>query len=96
MGKIEKSIQAKRDLLKIWTYIGEDSPRAADRLVDQIENLLKMLAAFPKMGKLRDELAAGIRSFVVGEYLIFYLPRGGGIFLVRVLSGYRDLDSLFE
>jgi len=32
----------------------------------------------------------------VGDYLIFYLPRKNGIVVVRVLSGYRNLDVLFE
>jgi toxin ParE1/3/4 len=48
------------------------------------------------LGRSRDQLALGMRSFPVGNYLIFYLPIKNGIVIVRVLSGYRDLDSLFE
>jgi toxin ParE1/3/4 len=96
LGKVERSIQAKRDLLDIWMYLAEGSQRAADRLLDQFETTLKLLASHPGMGKLRDELAPGLRSFIVGDYLIFYLPRERDLLLVRVLSGYRDLDSLFE
>ncbi len=32
----------------------------------------------------------------VGNYIIFYRQTEDGIEVVRVLSGYRDLDRLFE
>ena len=42
-----------------------------------------------------DELAPGIRSFPFGRYLVFYLPIGDGIDVVRVLHGTRDVDMAF-
>ena len=39
-----------------------------------------------------------LRSFAVGNYLIFHLPiadNGDGIDVVRVLPGMRDIDALF-
>jgi toxin ParE1/3/4 len=30
------------------------------------------------------------------NYLIFYVPRSGGIDVIRVLHGARDIDNLFE
>ena len=95
MAKIERSQQAEQDLIDLWTYIA-DNPAAADNLLDQIESVCKMLARAPLLGRARSELAAGLRSFSVGDYLIFYLPRKNGIVVVRVLSGYRNLDALFE
>jgi toxin ParE1/3/4 len=47
------------------------------------------------MGRARDELAPGIRSFPFGRYLIFYLPISGGIDIVRFLHGARDVDRVF-
>lgn len=96
MAKIERSEQAEQDLIDLWTYIAEDNPAAADNLLDEIESVCKMLARSPLLGRSRSELAAGLRSFSVGDYLIFYLPRKNGIVVVRVLSGYRNLDALFE
>lgn len=95
MGKVETSAQAGRDLLDIWLYVAEDNSRAADRLLDHIHATIKMLARHPQMGRRRDALSPGLRSFTVGDYLIFYLPQKQGIVLLRVLSGYRDLDLLF-
>ena len=96
MAKIECSEQAEQDLIDLWTYIAEDNPAAADNLLDQIESVCKMLARSPLLGRAREELATGLRSFSVGDYLIFYQPRKNGIVVVRVLSGYRNLDALFE
>jgi toxin ParE1/3/4 len=96
LAKIERSQQAEQDLIDLWTYIAADNPAAADNLLDQIESVCKMLARAPLLGRARSELAAGLRSFSVGDYLIFYLPRKNGIVVVRVLSGHRNLDALFE
>ena len=52
-----------------------------------------MLSEQPKAGRERPELAPGLRSFPVGNYLLFYLPLPGGIDLVRVLSGYMDIGA---
>jgi toxin ParE1/3/4 len=40
-------------------------------------------------------LYPGLRSLPVGKYLIFYLPVAGGLEVVRVLSGLRDIDAFF-
>ena len=49
------------------------------------------------MGTARDRLAPGLRSFHVGNYLVFYRPVQDRIELVRVLHGARDLKKrMFE
>ena len=40
------------------------------------------------------QLAPELRSFPEGNYLIFYKPIHRGIVVVRVLSGYRDIEAL--
>lgn len=47
------------------------------------------------MGRARDELAQGVRSFSFGRYIIFYAPSDDGIEVVRVLHPARDVDSTF-
>ncbi|MGH9395665.1 MAG: type II toxin-antitoxin system RelE/ParE family toxin [Terriglobia bacterium] len=94
MAKIEQSRQAEQDLIDIWCYIAASNPTAADAMLDQIESVCKMLARLPLLGHSRDELARGIRSFPVGNYLIFYRPTNAGIVIARVLSGYRNLGEL--
>jgi len=86
---------AEADLREIWLYVAQDNPDAADRLVARLHDKCHVLAQSPQIGPLRNELKAGLRTFPVGNYLIFYRPTEDGIEVVRVLSGYRDLDRLF-
>lgn len=55
-----------------------------------------MLAQFPEMGRNRDDIVPSIRSFPVNNYLIFYRTVALGIEVVRVVSGYRNLENLFS
>ncbi len=50
----------------------------------------------PYMGRQREELAARLRSFPVGSYVIFYRPIDDGIEVARILHGARDFPPLFE
>ena len=44
----------------------------ADELLDHVESVLDLLGRSPLLGRSRDDLAAGFRSFAVGNYVIFY------------------------
>jgi toxin ParE1/3/4 len=48
------------------------------------------------MGRARDALAPGVRSFAFGKYIVFFSPLPDGIDLVRVLHGARDIDEVFD
>jgi toxin ParE1/3/4 len=54
------------------------------------------LAGHPNLGRSRDELEEGIRSFPVGKYVIFYRVIPAGVEIVRVLHGSRDLNAIFN
>lgn len=95
MLKIHKSPEAENDLDEIWWYIAQDNPDCADKLLDDIEEASRKLVRFANMGRNRDELHPGLKSFPVGMYLIFYMPISGGILIVRVLHGMRDIDTFF-
>jgi toxin ParE1/3/4 len=83
-------------LAEIWEYIGANNPDAADRLLDNINDKVKLIAESPYIGREREELAPGIRSFPAGRYLIFYRPIADGIEIVRVLHGSRDVDTIIS
>jgi toxin ParE1/3/4 len=88
--EIVRRPQAHLDLIEIWGFIAQDSEPAADRMLDRIDEVLRMLRDRPLVGRARPELTAELRSFPVGSYIIFYLPLPNGIELVRVRSGYLD------
>ena len=93
--KIHRSDLAESDLLEIWVHIALGNPGAADRFIDRIHRKLKLLAKSPGIGQPRDQLSPGLRSFPIGDYLIFYKKIADGIVIVRILSGYRDIDAVF-
>lgn len=95
MPVIVKLPRAKSDLVEIWGYIADDNEGRADAFVDMIGQKLLTLASNPTMGRARDELAEGLRSFPVGRYVIFYRPIPKGVEIVRVLHGSRDINTLF-
>jgi toxin ParE1/3/4 len=47
------------------------------------------------MGRSRPELAAGVHSFPVARYVVFYRPASAGVEVVRVLHGARDIGATF-
>ena len=96
MPRITRRPLAEADIIEIWDYIADDSLAAADRWVDRLGEQLRLLAAQPMMGRARDELAPGVRSFPFGRYVVFYAPLDDGIDVIRVLHGARDIDAVFN
>lgn len=88
--------RARRDLIEIGTAIAQDSLRAADAVLAEIDNQSRLLARLPRLGRKRDELASGLRSFVVGSYVVFCWIVKNGVEIVRVLHGARDIASQFH
>jgi toxin ParE1/3/4 len=83
---------AQADVTSILTYIAKDSPRAAAGMLDRLQRQARMLAAAPGIGRPRAELRPGLRSAVVGSYLLFYRAVPDGIEVVRMLHGRRDIE----
>ena len=86
------------DLEEIWQFIARDSEFQADKWIRFLDNRINDLAANNELGRPRPELAAGLRSFPVKDYVIFYRPiTEAGLYLVRVLHSSRDIrPELFE
>jgi len=89
------SRSARADLVDIWRYIARDSARQADSFVDRLYEKCGLLANNPNVGRSRDDLRPGLRSFPVDRYVIFYRVAQVDLQIVRVLSGYRNAEELF-
>ena len=94
MTRIILAAAATRDLREAWEYIAVDSPDRADAFLNRLDELFETLASFPEMGTSREEFGPGLRSFPVGNHLVFYRLGDGTIEIARILSGYRDLSPL--
>lgn len=89
------SEQATHDLEDIWLYIANDSPQVADRFLDSVLEQCQLFCSSPEMGRVREDLLPGTRSFSKKRYVLFYRVVSSKVEIVRILSGYRDLESLF-
>jgi toxin ParE1/3/4 len=87
--------RANADLGEIWMFIAADNPAQADDFIDLIDEKFQNLSRQPGLGRRREELVAGLRSFPVGRYVIFYLQVQDCLQIVRVLHGARDVDAVF-
>lgn len=100
--RVYRHPKAISDAEESAVYIGLDSPEAAVRFLDALEETLRVLSANPEIGSARiferDELA-GLRALPVkgfSKHLVFYRPIEHGIEVLRVLHGARDLGAIFD
>jgi len=96
MSALKFSRRSQHDLNKIWDRIAEDDRAAAERFAADIRQKCRLLADNPRLGRARDELRPGLRSFPVRRFLIFYRPLPDGIQVVRVVHGARNIEALFR
>jgi toxin ParE1/3/4 len=95
MRRYRLSSLARQDLADIRRYIARDRPVAADRQVSRLIEKFRLLARNPELGERQPQFSGGLRRFVMGSYVIFYRFGRQGVEIVRVVSGYRDIDALF-
>ncbi|MGH8863242.1 MAG: type II toxin-antitoxin system RelE/ParE family toxin [Burkholderiales bacterium] len=53
MARVVLTEPAKQDRLDMWLYVAADNPAAADRLLDEIDETLTLLAGAPGLGRAR-------------------------------------------
>lgn len=96
MSQYSFSKKAIQDLNAICDYIATTNPKSASQLFDDIRKKCKLVADFPNMGKRYSNLRENLRGFVIRGYIVFYYPRADGIDVIKVASGYQDLERLFQ
>jgi len=92
------------DLEDISAFLADKSIEVAERFLDACRADFQRLADMPGMGRLREfsnPKAVSIRSWPISgfiNYLISYRPisGGGGVEILHVLHGARDIELLFE
>lgn len=91
------SPEAEAELDGIWYYVatGSGSMDVADRFIESLTNRFFLLAMHPYIGRRRDDLRPGMRSFVLGKYIILYRIEGEDVLILHVVRGSRDIEMLF-
>jgi toxin ParE1/3/4 len=97
MATVYKRASAKRDLVDDYVYLAEHSDiETAERFLSSADESFSDLARHPGMGtalSMHDPRLTGLRKWRVNgleKFLIFYLPRRGGVSIVRVLHAAQD------
>jgi toxin ParE1/3/4 len=91
--------RASSDLAEFWSDVAERSRNVAiaDLVVRSIVDRFLLLADQPYLGRKRDtNLYAGMRSFPIGQYAIFYRIAGEDVVILRMVHGSRGLRSLYQ
>lgn len=63
-------------------------------MVSRIYDAEEQLADFPELGRVRPKLLPDLRSWAVGDYVIFYRVDPDAVQILRILHGARDLGDL--
>ncbi|GAT31662.1 toxin ParE1/3/4 [Terrimicrobium sacchariphilum] len=93
MARLLRTPQSQKDFEEIWDFIADDNPNAADSLLRLLDETASLLARAPGLGRKRPEILPEVRSFPVGNYVLYYFPIADGIQLLRVLHGARDINT---
>jgi len=98
---INKLRPTRQDLVDVfYHYVRQGTLRTARRFLAQAEATFQRLARMPGIGtryEPNEPLYADLRYFPVSRfrmYLVFYRPVPGGIEVLRVLHGARDIHRI--
>jgi toxin ParE1/3/4 len=96
------SPRALQDVADLAVYLGRTNATAASNFLDAFDRLCDVISQSPEIGspvRFANSRLDGLRVLRLSAFpnhLVFYLPGGESIQVVRVLHGSRDLDAIFE
>ena len=90
------SPQTIQDLDEISEYFASRNLDAGDRFVNAFEEKCQNLVKYPNMGRSYADVEPSLRGIPLDGYIILYRVMADGVEIVRVVSGYRNLESLFS
>ena len=90
------SKDAEGDLDEIFLYWAKRaSVETADRIIDRIADRFSLLADHPEAGRAADAIAAGVRCFPAGKYLIYYRQTRKRTEILHVFHGAQEQKRAF-
>lgn len=90
------------ELTEIAVFLAQHDESVANRFLDSCEDAFERLENFPEIGapqKFDDPKLSEIRMWLVksfDNYLIFYLPIGGGVRILHVLHSALDYNRVID
>jgi toxin ParE1/3/4 len=89
--------RAFKDLVAISRYSANkwgDARRSA--YLSDLERRFRRLAKNPGMGRAREDLGTGYRSYPHGGHIVFYIVREDDIDIIGVPHAAMDLEDYFD
>lgn len=89
--------RAKSDLGAIWRHTDKHwGAKQADRYYRELLELFQQLTTHPELGRRRDEVLPGTRSFPQGRHVVFYVTTDTGVEIIGIPHQSEDLVTLQE
>jgi len=93
--RLQYADTALADLADLHDWIAADNPNRAASFVDEMLEACRLVAAHPRIGRLREDLGPGVRVHVHQKRNIAYRDHGDRVVVIRVVHGSADLaDAL--
>ena len=95
MAEVKWTAEGERWLRDVHDYIATDDPTAAQRVVEEIHEKVRVLREFPRVGhRFRTTRDGEIRILIYGHYRVAYLLKPDEtIDILGVLHGALDIDK---
>ena len=87
---------AKDDIRLIKKFFAKNGRASVQKFVDKLRKIIFILRSYPFIGKGRIGVDSDILFFPFhAHYLISYMIVENKIFILRVLTGFEDIQSIF-
>ncbi|KJC63817.1 type II toxin-antitoxin system RelE/ParE family toxin [Agreia bicolorata] len=91
MNQYRLTPAAQNDLSSIWDFTQERwDVDQAESYVTEIRFAIERVAANVKRGRACDDIREGYRRYAIGSHLIFFVERGYGVDVIRILHQRMD------
>lgn len=87
---------AEADMLLIFDFIAQDNTTKANQMLNIFEEKFEIISDFPQSGMSYSKLLKrDVRCLIVAKhYQIFYKESNCVIYILRILTGYQDINNL--
>ncbi|WP_071189857.1 type II toxin-antitoxin system RelE/ParE family toxin [Trichormus sp. NMC-1] len=96
MNRYVINILASRDLNEIAEYFSQNNLEAGEKFFQEFNHKCQQLVSFPNSGKSYSGIRPDLQGLLLEGYIIFYRVLDDGIEILRVVSGRRNLPSVFD
>ncbi|MEH2452758.1 type II toxin-antitoxin system RelE/ParE family toxin [Nostoc sp.] len=87
--------EASQDLDEILDYFLVRNINAGERFIQGFNKKCQNIAQFPNIGRSYAKFNPSLEGIPLDSYIIFYKVFEDSVVIVPVVSGYRDLKSIF-